>query len=752
MKSKICRITTTLLFAACFGVPNVSPAAQKPVEVISDPYGSGNPTKYSILRANNLVTFSHPLNGQFTRVEVSKRTATGTNFTRFLISADQRKYRPILHLEIPFRVMNSAKESTICTDENPISLIENMQPKVKSGEEVAKTRDMLTKGGFFDPSCFDPKIKEPNRNAILNAAAEIFTVSAQGSPPETRLLKCMEHYNYGAEAGIIQALAKQSLSKPAPKPRLTVSCIDDTTAKPAQYIEASNTIAMRATGDARRIPFGARMLHEFFHPVGILDGSELQALEDCCGMGARCAQLKAFGEQKKSGDKRTPILETADPRNVVVTGQITALVGPVAEPQYIGEKSELVKQIQNASVTEENKTEVCQNAGEETCLKSTISLVKQAEDILDVCVPPARLPLFNSKSGKFAFLELFSESAIAAKKNCKSDIGADASPEVKKANADYEQKSYAELAETIPQNSPIQWETPAESVPTRLSQNLGPDASEVIEFRKKSPSRSIASISPLPEPKAQRRLGDERNRGDVSTRRAVLLMNAVESAADKVTQTITQEKMDQLKVDPVEIFNKDFKPRSQNPQYIVASFASKGIQVADIGDIKNLEFQNPFKTNSKNENDSAHTLASAPKSNGKASSKKSEAGNSNTDSSAAAFSNEDSMDKKSNVAKPTQAAIAAASEPSQTRQPSASSSHQFKNMDGIALIGFLTSSFRTVSTELENPELAQALVANEIQVIDHENRRIGSTKPKTTFVYRADVARLVQTRLDRAKK
>ena len=68
------------------------------------------------------------------------------------------------------------------------------------------------------------------------------------------------------------------------------------------------------------------------------------------------------------------------------------------------------------------------------------------------------------------------------------------------------------------------------------------------------------------------------------------------------------------------------------------------------------------------------------------------------------------------------------------------------------LVRFITSGFRNVSPELENPALAEALVKNKIQILDHENRKIGSMAPEMTFIYRSDLGRLVQTRVDRARK
>ncbi|MBL7689936.1 MAG: hypothetical protein JNJ49_18010, partial [Bdellovibrionaceae bacterium] len=85
------------------------------------------------------------------------------------------------------------------------------------------------------------------------------------------------------------------------------------------------------------------------------------------------------------------------------------------------------------------------------------------------------------------------------------------------------------------------------------------------------------------------------------------------------------------------------------------------------------------------------------------------------------------------------------------RQPAAQAQNQglnFKSATKQELTKFLLATYRRVYDELGKQEFTEALARHQIQIRDHEQRPHGAIKPQTTFVYRKDLDRLVQTRTE----
>lgn len=762
--------TALILFALTwpsFLLAKAQPRAGKgPIEIKSDPYGVGNPTHYSILRGTTKVTFSHPLAGQFSRAEVSTLDKNGTNLTRFLLSPDGKTYRPVLRLETPFEKHYSTSDM-FCPDPanpTPLKMVENLKPEVEVSEIIAKKRDELAKAGFFDASCFDPSIKEEHRDAIMNAAADVLTPDTQDASPEPKFLRCLEKYGFAHESGIIQALVKQSITDSKTNPRVRLACTTDKKAKPAEFNEQTRLITLKITPKPSRLDYAIKGFHELLHASPIRDSSPLQAMEECCAMGEQCEILKAYGEQRKSGDKKVAVLETVDQKNTVATGTLTALKGIDAESMGLAKPSEAVKDFESSPFGEQTLPPACLAAGEKTC--QTVNL-KNEEYLLSFLEQKTCRPrkAWNTRKNKF-ISNLIMESAVAIdldyKKTCidpNSDFSLTAEHRVNEIIANNADKTLAQLGETIPQTSPIDWgPTPSETESPSQEQAVP------IRMAARTPTRTIASIAPLPDEKPQQSLGSARNRADVSKGRATLLVDTMEAAATKVATTLTSEKLELLSVDRNQLFASDFKPKTGKPHYIVTASADKPIKVADIGDVQGLGFPNPFEhikaKTADGKSISPGSTIGKPTENNKedlgTKTEKAKISGSNADRSG------DPSQGNPFSAASNGAHAKAVDSPSSTRAGGLASSknhgsemansHAFKSMDRGALVRFITSSFRSVSSELENSEFAEALVKNGIQIVDHENRRIGSMKPDTTFVYRSDVGRLVQTRIDREKK
>jgi hypothetical protein len=732
----------------------------KPVEIKSDPYGVGNPTKYSIIRRNTRVTFSHPLAGQFMRAEIRTREKSGTSLTRFLLSRDRKTYRPVLSFLTPFETHYSTKDAKRCEEPSPLATIVSIVPRANDGELIAKKREELTKANFFDKSCFDEKIPVEHRNAIMNAAADVLSTKTQDVTPEPKYLRCLEKFGYAHESGIIQALEKISKSNPKDVCKLRLGCtIDEIEDGQAKFEEKTCLITLQTIPNPERDIYGQIIFHELSHSVPIRDGVPLGLLEQCCTNGTQCEAVKAFADANRIGEKTETLAEALNQKNSVVTSTGTLLGGTDGEAALFVKLDERRSQYADLSLSSEHETNVCTLIGKTECSRERLALYSQLSSLYRTCFAQPQ----KSAGIEQIFLATLILQARAEPPqedtNCSFSVGKGltSANEAKEVSSESRPQSDIQAIKNLDQTSPITWEVPKETTPIRLASTLpddeGPRPGQGTSVGH-TPTRTIASIEPLPDEAPKRSLGSLANRRDVSSGRATALVDTLERAARKVTQTLTPEKIELLRVDRKEIFEADYKPKTKSPHYFVTSSAANPIQVADIGNIQGLSFPNPFANSlpaqgkteaklAKSESDANSKLTKATKTSGTVTEKegtgvKSESGTSLT---AAVLRN-------------SRATTQAGSFAPETREPSAARTHDFKSMDRTALVRFLTSGYRIVSAELENPDLAKALAdeRNRIQVHDHENRQIGSMKPEITFIYSSDVGRLVQTRVNREKK
>jgi hypothetical protein len=747
-------ILTSILPPAAFSKPS-----GKPVEVISDPYGVGNPTKYSILRDNSKVTFSHPLKGQFTRAEITTREKNGILLTRFLISRDRKTYRPVLSFLTPFETHYSTKDEKICVaDPTPLATMIAIAPKAIDGEIIAKKRDELTKSNFFHPSCFDTSIPLEHRNAIMNAAADVLSTKTQDVTPEPKYLRCLEKFGFAHESGTIQALEKISKANPKNVCKIRLACTsEDLDDGQAKFDEKECLVTLQTTPIAERESYARLIFHELAHTVPVRDGTPLTIIEECCAKGKKCDVLKAFADRNRIGEKTSTIVDASSQKNTVITSSATILAGQDGADAALASASDAIKLAERVSISQRHDPIACQALGPPECTAQLLDAYESGSYAVQRCF--AR-PKEKTAMGELFRALLILEARADNKPLCGSDIHGEtysSRPVTQQAMADSRPKVDVEAIERLDQTSPITWDIPKEETSIRLASSLPADDTPRAGQGSSighTPTRTIASIEPLPDEAPQRSLGSVTNRRDVSSGRATVLVDTVERAARKVAQTLTPEKVELLQVDRKEIFEADYKPKTKSPHYFVTSSAANPIQVADIGNIQGLSFPNPFANSlpaqgkteaklAKSESDANSKLTKATKTSGTVTEKegtgvKSESGTSLT---AAVLRN-------------SRATTQAGSFAPETREPSAARTHDFKSMDRTALVRFLTSGYRIVSAELENPDLAKALAdeRNRIQVHDHENRQIGSMKPEITFIYSSDVGRLVQTRVNREKK
>ncbi len=779
-------ITSILIFAICasiFPAEAISKSNLQPVEIKSDPYGVGNPTKYSILRGNSKVTFSHPLAGQFTRSEIAIREKGGTRLTRFLLSRDRKTYHPVLSFLTPFEVHYSKKDEKICIAEpTALSTLAAIAPRAVDGELIAKKREELTKANFFETSCFDTNIPIEHRNAIMNAAADVLSTKTQDVTPEPKYLRCLEKFGFAHESGTIQALQKVSKSNPKDTCKLRLGCtMEELDEGQGQFDEASCRLTLQTTPHPERDDYARLIFHELMHSVPVRDGTPLAVIEACCVEGKQCDALRAFADQNRTGEKVITLLDSTDTRNAVRTSSATLVGGTDGDSAIFAPPNDLVESIKGISVAESRPTFTCRHLGVAKCPQEFLNIYSAVAQIKYVCVEKDEPPSgFNA-----LILAALVQTAYAKTDNSKPTCnlatydphGMAATKELRLNKAINESRpiTMMEAIEHLPQTSPITWDVPKEVTPIRLASTLPPDGPKPGQGTStgNTPTRTIASIEPLPDVAPERQLGSMVNRRDVSTGRATVLVDTLERAARNVATKLTPEKIDLLEVDRNKIFQADYKPKTKSPQYLVTSSSKNPIQVADIGDIRGLSFPNPFADQLPTEKP-ASRLAKAEAGTATdarpVAATKTRGGSAEGRAAAGATISErdrDAADVRASEGASTVAAAASLTAaalrnsraitqanilPTESREPSAASTLDFKSMDQAALIKFLTSSFRTVSTELENPKLAKALVDNRIQIHDHEKRQIGAMKPEVTLIYSSELGRLVQTRLNREKK
>ena len=522
----------TLVGGDSFAASN---SKSRPIQIVSDPYGVGNPTHYSVIRGTTKITFSHPLAGQFGRAEISVREQTGTKTTRFILSPDGKTYRVALQMETPFSKHNSTSEAAICPDPNgptPIKLVRLLKGKVVDGEEIAQKRDELTKAKFFDASCFSPSFSEDHRNALFNAAADVLTTSTQDGSPEPKYLRCLEKYGFSHESGTIQALVKQSLTDTKVNPRVRITCTADKNAKAGQFDDQTREVSIKKTFKANREDYAVKVFHELLHTAPLSDGTPLAAMEECCTMGEQCSVLKELGEFRKVGDRKLSQLERLDGKNTIATSEMSLLTTPGEDALIAGRLTQNKSDITNTTVTSERSV-ACALAGPSNCTGNTFAAFRRASSA-SICFPPSENQSARNDSTS-VMLKLVLPSAFgedAPSRTCNKGILDGLLSLKTQTSMKFEDKqSAAQLMETVPQSSPIEWDND-KAIPLRMASTTNVDSSDATApvEAPKAPSRTIASISPLPEPQPQRQLGSANNRPDVATGRASIVVDTMESS------------------------------------------------------------------------------------------------------------------------------------------------------------------------------------------------------------------------------
>jgi hypothetical protein len=745
--TSVLKLSTSLALATGFAnLAHSKTFASKPIEVLSDPYGYAVPTHYTILRGHTKVTYSNPIFGQFTRAEISMREKTGNRITRFTLSSDAKSYRPTLIQFQPFEKHGYPEIDSKCLDPKlPSSILSvtSLGPAVQASELIAKKREELTKAKFFNASCFDPSIEEVHRNAIMNAAADVFTTDTQFGEGKSKFLRCLEDNGFAHESGKIQALAKQAISETNVKPRISLSCTADTNAKSGEYDEEAMTITIKQRAKPNRDSYAAKVFHELLHPIRIKDGTPTDLIEECCTLGERCDELQALSKRRKLADLTSALTDRLSPNASISSGLKSTLHG--------GDLA--------ASTGETPSSTECRLLGNSECKTLDILAGRHLESKLQCPIKTV------AKLDSFQIL-LFGLDSVATKNCGDTELSTGIIPDYyKKVAQKHNARTIEELAPLLPVTSPISWDIPQTPSPQSSADTSGETPAPAPRQ-----SRTIASIASLPEPSSSRSFGSASGRRDVSsTNRATRLVDTLEAAARKVTTTLTLEKLDARKIETSEAF----RPRAKDQpaqKLIVASLVDRPLQISNIADIKDLSFPNPFADGkAEQRNQPSQTIAGLT-------------GTANaTDKSEPAESRE--------VAKPSAAAALAAAmtgsatekltqssgmaptlpgvssptkfnpadrEPNNTKTSDGKkpTTHDFEEMTAADLKKFVVGSYRTVAAELENQKFAKALSKNGIQIYDHENRQIGAMEPAlvdgvlthTVFIYSAENSRLIQSR------
>lgn len=726
----------------------------KPIEILSDPFGYGVPTHYTILRGHTKATFSHPMFGQFTRAEIVQRENDGYRTTRFALSPDGKTYQPVMLQFRKFETYGYPKEDEHCLDPaqavSPLSTLKALGPAVKDGELIAKRRDELAKARFFDASCFDPSVPEAHRNAIFNAAADVLTPELQEKDEFPKYLRCLERNGLAHESGVIQGYIQQALKDTAMAPKLKLSCTADRKAKSGQYLEKSKLMSLRLTPRPEREVYAQKVFHELLHTVPIRDGLPLELIEECCTLGEQCEALQAATKRCQIEERQQALLGSGSLSTPIQDAAMTQLAG-----------SQLAR-----CVGEPENTDACAAMGSEGCRRAS-QMWQRSYDQKIQCT-------FATTSKHWLRGPLnFAISSAVADQDCNKLPTAtwrNALAEIGKREGN---RTVEEVARQTPVTSPITWEAPVETqqpaVPIGGLASSGVRSSDTSSETTAPPARNgggrtIASIAPLPAPAPNRSLGSARGRQDVAqSNRATVLVDTLEKAASSVTKQLTFEKLDARKVDPVEVFRSATKG-NDSPMFVVASLSERPFQISNVADVKGLTFPNPFaKANAPT--GSSMTLAKLDAKaeaveQGKVIESKtgSESGSPPKSHGGGAVDlgadNPFSQKLLSGDIRVRQDSNGKTVIEKRGRSAAKSSAPDFENMSYGDLRKFLAGSYRQVAEFLEDQSFARALLKNGIQIYDHENRQIGATKAAmvegqlrhTVFIYSAEKSRLIQSR------
>lgn len=740
-----------------------SAGGSKPIEVLSDAYGAGVPTQYTVLRDNSRLTFSHPFFGQFTRAEIRTSDRAGVTTTRFILSTDGKTYRPVMLNEEPHMVHNMTKDDgERCEDTSLIATtateITNIEAAAKFDAAVKKKTKELKAAKFFDTSCFDKEMSKEDQDAIIAGVAQVLVRQQPvRSPDGPRYLACLDEYGFAHEAGLVQALMKQTIDKPKLPNELTVKCQLEHDGTAGSFDTATNTITLNVTPKPDRDDYARAFFHEVTHSAGILQHAIASPIENCCGKGARCSELADASILLK----RQREIASATTNSESNTRR--------------AESSTCGSSLDDGTAVKQSKLDTLKtgtNASHELCRAAIAENQLAAKQIEECIAPrPTSPPLpKESTSGVNGFLFLFSiERAHAAQFNCSffshvSDITpftpAHVAAQLKKLP---DNTSTAELIAIGTRTSPIPWSGP-------VTQGVDTDAlSLAATARGKSqhkPTRGIASIS-TENPNAT--LGSDRNRRDLQKGRATFLIDTAEKAAREVASTLTSETVNKRSVARADAYKEMQKDASA--QFIVASLKDKPVQFAKLDGL-NLGFENPFlkaapKTKEQTLSQTLAAATAATKqqkpadptsvsgSDGARSSEKIGIDSTDPATSKGRFASAASTATTSATSTVTAAATATSTSATRTspsadpRQPAAQRQGlNFKSATKQELAKFLLANYRRVYDELGKQEFTEALARHQIQVRDHEQRPHGAIKPQTTFVYRKDLERLVQMRTE----
>lgn len=739
-----------------------SAGGSKPIEVLSDAYGAGVPTQYTVLRDNSRLTFSHPFFGQFTRAEIRTSDRAGVTTTRFILSTDGKTYRPVMLNEEPHMVHNMTKDDgERCEDTSLIATtateITNIEAVAKFDAAVKKKTKELKAAKFFDTSCFDKEMSKEDQDAIIAGVAQVLVRQQPvRSPDGPRYLACLDEYGFAHEAGLVQALMKQTIDKPKLPNELTVKCQLEHDGTAGSFDTATNTITLNVTPKPDRDDYARAFFHEVTHSAGVLQHEIMIPIENCCSTGMRCPELSTIaGRLRRQREVAAATFNTP----ASIRSSESSSCGAPNDDGMIVRPSRL--DTLKTSLGEES--EKCRAAIRENQL---ISIQEQ-----NACFAPhktsAQEKQTRSKASGYVWASLMGEEAQAL--NCAFANRTDGAPVWTEAHLKSQAQklpdntSTAELIALGTRTSPIPWSGP-------VTQGVDTDAlSLAATARGKSqhkPTRGIASIS-TENPNAT--LGSDRNRRDLQKGRATFLIDTAEKAAREVASTLTSETVNKRSVARADAYKEMQKDASA--QFIVASLKDKPVQFAKLDGL-NLGFENPFlkaapKTKEQTLSQTLAAATAATKqqkpadptsvsgSDGARSSEKIGIDSTDPATSKGRFASAASTATTSATSTVTAAATATSTSATRTspsadpRQPAAQRQGlNFKSATKQELAKFLLANYRRVYDELGKQEFTEALARHQIQVRDHEQRPHGAIKPQTTFVYRKDLERLVQMRTE----
>jgi hypothetical protein len=294
-----------------------------------------------------------PLDGQFTRLDFSRREKRGIRHLHFMLGSGGKAFRLVSQEFQPYETLFRYEElmiGPICEDPN--------NPTEKLVQDWRNVLDSLLQAGGAEASLIkrlldpkDPILHESCKNgafkeaapAIAKGLAQMMLSAKQPDNKASMYLKCLEDNELGVHAARIEKAFFQSSQGPKP----LVKCVhwaDKNQHGSWKEGIHGNEIFLhqpkyephQCRGNDPANMYGESLLHELLHDSGIKDEVTVKTIQSCCGRGesGSCGKLKTLiGQEKLNRSYDSAYTKKFDQKYSMLRAQILEMSSSTARGQ-----------------------------------------------------------------------------------------------------------------------------------------------------------------------------------------------------------------------------------------------------------------------------------------------------------------------------------------------------------------------------------------------------------------------------------